>query len=470
MERLTSLSDTPLLPVAVCLMVGITVGWWWQPGFSLLFVMTGAVVVAFACHRWPVAQTVAILFCCVTLGMTLVQVQGRADEAYYGRELHGVVVSEPAERPKTVVTELLVPSAGGRTLRCYLWKDVNSRRLMLGDELVVRLKDSTSFVPRNEWHHGGTAIGQLTRWQRTKLWFLKLRHELLQRFRDFGAEEETYAVLAAMTLGDKSAQTAALRETFAVSGASHVLAISGLHIGIVYMLLTWFMVGSSRFWLSQVLILSAVWAFALLTGLSPSVTRAAAMITIYSVFAHRGGRASSLNVVCFAAIVMLLTDVSMLFEVSFQLSFAAVFAIVVFMPMLRGVYRPQNVLLRWAWNIILLTTCAQLGVAPLIAYYFGRFSTYFLLTNFIVIPAATLILYGSLLSLFFPSVSVALLWIVRALNSSLRYIAALPGASIDGLHPTVLQVALMYVFIAIIAAITFFFTKYSKKFTAIGKK
>lgn len=480
MNRQSSLSATPLLPVAVCLMAGIAAGRWLHPPFPLLHALAAAVVVAFACRRHAVAQTVAILACCMLLGMTLVQMQEKDDEDVYGQKIEAVVMSEPAERPKTIGADLLVPSAGGRTLRCYLWKDEMSRRLKLGDGLVVRLRDDKPpfksalptmfFVHRSDWHPGGTALGQLSRWQRLRLWFLKQRRMLLQRYRDFGAEEETYAVLAAMTLGDKSAQTADIRETFAVSGASHVLAISGLHIGIVYMLLTWFMLGRRRFWLAQLLTLTAIWAFALLTGLSPSVTRAATMITIYSIFAHRGGRAASVNVLCLAAIAMLLADAAMLFEVSFQLSFAAVLAIVVLMPMLRDIYQPQNTLLRWTWNVVLLSTCAQIGVAPLIAYYFGRISTYFLLTNLLVIPAATLILYGSLLSLLFPPAGMPLLWVVRMMNASLRRIAALPGATIDGLHPTALQVALTYVLIAILAAVTCFFTKYTKNYTVMGKK
>lgn len=303
------------------------------------------------------------------------------------------------------------------------------------------------FIHRGDWYPGGNALSQLTHWQRTRLWFLKQRHKLSERYQELNAEADTYAVLAAMTLGDKSAQTQELRETYAISGASHVLAISGLHVGIVYMMLTLLMLGRRHFWLSQVLTVSAIWAFALLTGLSPSVTRAATMISLYAVFAARGGTASPINVLCFAAIVILVVDVQSLFDVSFQLSFAAVLAILAFMPLLKSLYQPGNTLLRWTWNLGLLSLSAQLGVAPLIAFYFGRFSVYFLLSNFLVIPAATLILYGALVSLLFPPASIVLIYIVKAMNGGLRIIASLPGASIEGLHPTPLQVALIYVFI-----------------------
>lgn len=459
MKMMRGFTVTPLLPVAVCLMAGIVVGTWWQPGFSLLPVLVAAVVAAYGCQRWPLAQTLTILASCSVLGMTLVQTQKDNDVVDISqRVVQGVVMSEAAERTKTMGIDLLVPSAGGRTLRCYLWKDERSRNLKLGDELVARVQPihpSRGVAPRtpiffihsSEWLRGGNAVGQLSSWQRTRLWFLRLRHRLLERYHDSGAEADTYAVLAAMTLGDKSAQSRELRDLYSVSGASHILAVSGLHVGIVYMLLTMLMLGRRQFWLSQVLTVAAIWAFALVTGLSPSVVRAATMVSLYALFAVRGGRQSPLNVLCFAAIVMLVADVQTLFDVGFQLSFAAVFAILLFLPMLQAMYQPHNVLMRWAWNMALLSLCAVLGTSPLIAYYFHRFSTYFLLTNFLVVPAATFILYGALLSLLFPPVSIVLIKAVEAMNGGLHIIASMPGSCIEGLHPTPLQVSLVYLLI-----------------------
>ncbi len=454
--KMQGFSVTPLLPVAIGLMTGIAIAHWWLPAFPLVYLLLAAVVAAYACHRRPVAQSTAIYLCCLVLGMTLTQLQHNNDSDIHGRELRAVVMSEPTVRAKTVGVDLLLPEAN-RTLRCYLHHDDRSQSLRLGDALVVKPGSLTTpeersgtaptvyFIRGNGWNIGGDALSRMSRTQRSRLWFLNLRHQLLKRYQDFHPETDTYAVLAAMTLGDKSAPSRELRETYAISGASHVLAISGLHVGIVYMLLTWLMLGRRYFWLSQAVTVAAIWAFALLTGLSPSVSRAATMITIYSVFAARGGRKAPVNVLCFAAIVMLVAHVQTLFDIGFQLSFAAVLAILAFMPLLQSIYQPHNSVLRWAWNLAMLSLCAQIGVAPLLAYYFGRFSTYFLLTNFLVIPAATLILYGAFLTLLFPSVSILLIWIVKAMNESLHVIASLPGASIEGLHPTPLQVAIIYV-------------------------
>ena len=278
---------------------------------------------------------------------------------------------------------------------------------------------------------------------------LYYRQELLDRYRTQTAEEEQFAVLAAMTLGDKSALTKELRETYSVTGASHILALSGLHLGIIYLLLFRLTLGRRRSWLSQVIIILSIWAFAFLTGLSTSVIRSATMISIYALFSVGGRHRSPVNILCFTAIVMLLVNPASLFDIGFQLSFSAVLAILLLMPLFESFF-PEHYfegrpLQHYIYNMVGLSVAAQIGVAPLIAFYFGRFSTYFLLTNFIVIPAATMILYGALLVMMIPSLAPVLLGFVGILNKALGWVSQMPCASIDGLHPSVLQICLLYV-------------------------
>jgi len=263
-------------------------------------------------------------------------------------------------------------------------------------------------------------------------------------------EDEAYAVLAAMTLGDKSALTSEIRETYSVTGASHVLALSGLHLGIIYMLLSRLMLRQRRFWLSQTVIVMCIWAFAFLTGLSPSMVRSSTMITIYAVFSVGGRSRSSVNLLAFSALVMLLVDPLSLFDLGFQLSFLAVLSILLFVPLIERVWPADYWLMKWLRGMVAVSLAAQLGVAPLIAYYFGRFSTYFLLTNFIVIPMVTVILYGALIVVLLPSLGIWLAEMVRILNKALGWIAQMPCSSIDGLQPSVLQVCLLYAIVLII--------------------
>ena len=283
-----------------------------------------------------------------------------------------------------------------------------------------------------------------------RTWFLERRDDLLARYRQVaGEDDERYAVLAAMTLGDKRALTRELRETYSITGASHVLALSGLHLGIVYLFVSWLMAGRRRFWLSQVFIILSLWAFALLTGLSVSVVRSASMLSIYALFSVAERGRASVNVLAFTAIVLLLTDARTLYDVGFQMSFAAVLSILVFMPLADALVSMERLMrhrwLRWVYGMVAVSVAAQLGVAPLIAFYFHRFSTYFLLSNFVVIPAATLILYGALAALVVPPLMPVLLWVVQQLNAALTLVARLPLASIDGLCPSLLQVSMVYV-------------------------
>ena len=295
--------------------------------------------------------------------------------------------------------------------------------------------------------------GEASRIERTKQYFLHQRSLLLERLETAGLSDDRYAVVAAMALGDRSALTKELKETYSKTGASHVLALSGLHLGIIYALLSMLVVGRRWQMITQVATVLSIWAFVFLTGMSASVVRSAVMLTVYALLALGHRQKMSVNTLAFTAIVMLLVTPKALFDVGFQMSFMAVFSILLFVPLF---YRPFSAeylmthrAVSWLWGIVAVSVAAQIGVAPLIAYYFGRFSCYFLLTNFIVIPAATLILYLALGTLLIPSLGVVLASMVGLLNTTLLYIATIPGATIEGLHPSVgLTVAIYGVLLA----------------------
>ncbi|WP_051523031.1 MULTISPECIES: ComEC/Rec2 family competence protein [unclassified Prevotella] len=287
--------------------------------------------------------------------------------------------------------------------------------------------------------------------ERCQTYFIHQRSVLLERLSAGGVDGDTYAVVAAMSLGDKSALTRDLKETYSVSGASHVLALSGLHLGIVYMLFSLFL--PRRRWpaVSQLCLLLAVWIFVFLVGMPISAMRSAIMLSVYGLLSIGHRNRMSVNALAFTAIILLMWNPAWLFDVSFQLSFMAVWAILMFVPLFESVFPSEFLMshrwLKWMWGMVAVSCSAQLAVAPLVAYYFGRFSTYFLLTNFIVIPAAFVILWLVLVVLAFPSVAYLLLYVVQWLNTVLQAIASWPGASVEGLHPNTLQVVLIYVLI-----------------------
>ena len=294
---------------------------------------------------------------------------------------------------------------------------------------------------------------------------LHLRSHLLLQYREAGLSDEAYAILAAMTLGDKSALTPEIRESFNITGASHILALSGLHLSIIYMMLT--LLVPSRRWrmVSQTLTILAIWAFALLTGLSPSVVRAATMLTVYGLLSIGYREKMSVNVLAFTAVIMLIASPTSLYKVSFQMSFLAVLGILLFNPLLTNLIPAhvlqRHTLLKWLWGMTTVSISAQIGVAPLIVFYFHRFSTYFLLSNFVVVPCAYLLIIGCLLLLVtqFTPVATILASIVSLMTNALGKIASLPFANIDHLTPNIVQIALIYV---IIACIYIFFRTFAK--------
>ncbi len=447
--------------MVVCLAVGIAVGSSLALGDLLQwFMLTAAVIVTMLVGRWPVVQSCALGLCFILLGMLVAKPPAQTAKGVW---IEAVVASAPIEKPKTMMVYLLLPTTGERH-RCYLWKEERSRQLCIGDNVMVRLNAEgtdtltqneqwITFVRSSDWHAGGDGWNHLTHLQRLRLRALQWREQLVQRLQA-GGNDDAQAVLAAMALGRKDALSPALRRTYATTGASHILALSGLHLGIIYMLLSFLMIGRRRYWLSQVIIVLAVWAFALLTGFSTSIVRASVMISLYALFALGGRRRAPLGVLSFTAMVMLLADSRSLFDVGFQLSFMAMLGILLFMPLFMGFtsarWMMAHRVVRWLYGLLAVSLAAQIGTAPLVAYHFGYFSPWFLITNMVVVPAATVILCGALLTLAVPALAGLLLTLTGWLNGALQAISTLPFASIGVLQPTVLQVFLFYLSAAVV--------------------
>lgn len=359
----------------------------------------------------------------------------------------GIVIGDSLQ----IAIPLLPVFAGVVLVALLLWKYEHLQTIAIGICFVVL----GSLLIQRQQPEGvaNTKISQqqMSRIDRSKIFFLRQRAKLLERLKEEGVEGDAYAVVAAMALGDKSALTKELRNVYSVTGASHVLALSGLHLGIIYTLISFLIVGRRWQTVSQLFCILSIWAFVFLVGMSVSVVRSAIMLTVYALLSLGHRDKMSVNTLAFAALVMLLVSPRSLFDIGFQMSFVAVLSILLWLPVFMGVFSERFLMehrwVKWCWGMVAVSVAAQTGVAPLIAYYFGRFSSYFLLTNFIVIPAATLILYLSLVVLLIPRLAYLLIYIVTKLNAVLAYITTIPGASIDGLHPTLLQVSMVYVII-----------------------
>ena len=363
-------------------------------------------------------------------------------------EVEVVVISSPQQKPKTMAVDVMEPKSGLRW-RCYIWADDDSRQIKLGQPLVVH-DPGTGFVRSKDWQWGGDAALRMSALQRVRIKLLRQREKLLGEYRSLHFDAEVMGVLAAMTLGDKSGLSGDVREVYNISGASHALALSGMHLFVVYMLLSYLMLRRRRNMLVQSVTLLSIWAFALLTGLSVSIMRAAVMISVAIIMGMGDRRGMSLNVLFFTVIVMLVADTRQLYDVGFQLSFAAVLSILLWMPLFDDMVSQSFLLrhqaVRWLWGVVAVSVSAQIGVAPLIAFYFGRFSVYFVLTNIVISLLMTMIIAGGLLFLIFRFswMGHILGGLVETMNRALALIAQMPCSTIEGLHPSVFQLCLLY--------------------------
>ena len=197
--------------------------------------------------------------------------------------------------------------------------------------MYVKGVTGTVYLPVDGWRRMGE--GELTLSMRA----MRLRDAILDVYRRLGFEGERLAVLAALTVGEKRALRRDLRDTYSTAGASHILALSGLHLGILYMILSLLLplrgVGV-RVFVREALLLALLWAFAFVGGLSPSVVRAAILFSIMSLGRLLQRDTSSLNSLALAALLMLVVQPRLLFDVSFQLSYSAVAAILLLAPQL----------------------------------------------------------------------------------------------------------------------------------------
>ncbi|AXG68284.1 ComE operon protein 3 [Kordia sp. SMS9] len=223
-----------------------------------------------------------------------------------------------------------------------------------------------------------------------------LRNTIHQRLLDNNFKADELAVIEALLLGQRRQISKELQTNYANAGAIHILAISGLHVGILSFLLQFIFKPLDRFRygkpLKLVLILSILWSFAFISGLSASVVRAVTMFTAIVVATHFRRQTNTLQVLTVSMFFLLLCKPHFLFDVGFQLSYAAVFAIVCLQPLWKKLWNPRSFLGKSFWGLLTVSLSAQLGVLPLSLYYFHQFPGLFFVANLTIVPVLGIIL------------------------------------------------------------------------------
>lgn len=306
------------------------------------------------------------------------------------------------------------------------------------------------------------AYQSLSSFERTILKAQDFRQQAEQQLHTLHIWEQDFAVIAAMAMGDKSALNQETKEAYSISGTSHILAVSGLHIGIIFQLIILLLGGKRRSKLTIILSTTIVWVYVIFIGFPASAVRAATMLSIYSMVLLSLRPDPTLNTLALAYIIMVLVNPFNIFDIGFQMSFLAVGSILLFYPLLFCLLSSHSNIIRAIWGLFCVSLAAQIGTLPLIVFYFGRISCYSLITSFIAIPAATLILYLCVLLFilspltyisFLASPAEGLMQLVinvltsitQFINTAFRLTSMLPGASIEHVHLSLLQLAILYV-------------------------
>ncbi len=277
----------------------------------------------------------------------------------------------------------------------------------------------------------------------------RLLRSATDRLHSIGFPPDVNSLLEAMLFGQRHNLS---RETFLLysdAGASHVLALSGLHLGILFglfdIVLLRVLYNACLRYAICIFGLLLMWVYVALTGFPVSLVRASVMMSLFLFSQMRMGGTNGWHTWGVAAVAILFVSPSALRSVSFQLSFAAVAGILAFYSLLRDLLVIRHVGLHWLWCAVVASLSAQAATLPLVAYYFHHFSlSSFFLSPFYIL-LATALMYSALLALVFGSCMVpAVTALAGALHGLLRFGSLIPGSQVKSLFVSPAQVALFY--------------------------
>ncbi|MCF8362194.1 MAG: ComEC family competence protein [Prolixibacteraceae bacterium] len=294
-----------------------------------------------------------------------------------------------------------------------------------------------------------------------KTFAVNIRSKLLDAYREAGIDGREFAVLSALTLGEKNFIDNELKQQFSNSGAMHVLAVSGLHVGILFFVFSFLLKPLDRTRKTKnikvLLLITLLWSYALITGMSPSVLRATTMFSFLVIGQNLNRHTNIYNTLALSAFMLMLINPDIIYEVGFQLSYTAVLSIVFFQPKIANWFSFNNRIANSIWGLFAVSLSAQIGTLPFSLFYFHQFPVYFWVSNFIVIPAATILLYGSILFFIMMPFSVlnnlignGLSAVAKTMNIFITKIDNLPGAVISDIWITQTTVIICYAIIFVL--------------------
>ena len=449
-------------------------------------------------HRYYFLNGLSLFGMWICFGMFITEYQrvDAPDLSDFGDGVKiGVVIEPTEEKPKTFKTRIrIIDSTASNNVEilAYFEKDSTTPPPQFGDLIGfysdVRFIESNgnplefdyqqymsrqgvycqTYIKRQEYE-----ILQPAYQKGIKYYGAKIRQSLINIYKESGIPGQQLAVLEALTLGYKADLEPETITSFQTSGAMHILAVSGLHTGII-MLITNFLLmfldhsHKTRI-IKCILIILTLWIFAAITGFSASVCRSALMFSMMTVSQILNRCSSTYNTLATSAFILLIFNPLLIFNVGFGLSYLAVLAIISTMPLVKKAlpkFDPvhdtkliwlRKWLLRYFLGIVFVSIAAQLGTSALSIRTFNLFPTYFIITNILVIPLSYFIMVTAIL-LLAVSWCAPLMWLATEvlkfflglLTDSVSWIESLPAASIDNIFITNTSSLLIYVALAML--------------------
>jgi competence protein ComEC len=428
--------------------------------------------------RWLPGASLFLLWLALGgLGASRIQEQANfPDETRF--EGDACLLSQPQEKPKSVQVAIRIERtpAGfeawqGKRLLAYLPKGY--RGLEAGDRIRLELRPKRPEPPNSvlgfdfgAWLQRKGICGtvyskKIALLSKASSWNItaqadRMRQHLIHRFVQAGIQGKELALVSALVLGATDHLGNNTKRDFSISGISHVLSVSGLHVAVVYAVLA-FLLSFADKWEAwrmpkQLFLVFLLFVYAFLTGLSPSVLRSAFMFSLLAMGKCFHRKSHTLNTVLFSAFVLLLWNPAYLYDLGFQLSYLAVLCIVTVHPRLVALWTPRGKPLRYLWEMLCLSLVAQLGTSPLTIHAFHTFPNYFLFNNLVAVPFSSLLIYLALAFLMLADLpglgSVLALLLEKTLHGFLFMVettARFPHALTEHLYPSTLEAAAFYV-------------------------
>lgn len=500
------LARYPFARLVVCLIAGILLQWYLQFSISVLLLgFIAAALVALVLEILPLRimfrlqwlQGVVILLLLIAAGGIATYVKDIRNNpnnivnVYHPKQEVLLTIGEPlVDKPNSYKAQANVTAVmqGGKwqpatgEVLLYFYKGKTKPKLNYGNQLILHavlepIKNSGNPGAFDYKQycllHGISYQAFVYPGQYENIWIdnKNTLQGALYNTRDFTISsiqktipgEKEQGVAEALLIGYRDKLDPDLVQAYTNAGVIHIIAISGMHLGMIYLLLLAFFsrlpVNKANRFIEFAVVVLVLWLFTLLAGAAPSIVRAAVMFSIIALCKLMGRRTNTYNTLAASAFVLLVYNPFYLWDAGFMLSYAAVLSIVAFFKSIYNWFYIKNKLGNFIWKAMAVNISAQILTLPIVLFYFHQFPNMFLLANLVAVPLSEIILYailGLIAVVWIPVIShwvgIAVYYFIIALNSSIEWVGKLPLALLDNIYADTLQTLLFYALILAIAA------------------